>query len=68
MGTDKDTEKLIRAARKQWGSDSVSITKGNHLKFVPPHKDQPIIIGSLTGTVTSRRKLHSQLRKAGLAA
>jgi len=65
-GADKDTEKLIRAARKQWGSDAVMITKGNHIKFVPPQGD--LIFGALTGCQTGQRKLKAQLRKAGLAA
>lgn len=64
-GADKDTEKLIRAARKQ-GWD-VSVTRGNHIKFVPPGCGG-IIFGSLTGSVTGQRKLGAQLRKAGLAA
>lgn len=63
-GADKDTEKMIRQARKQ-GWD-VSLTKGNHVKFVPP--EGAIIFGSLTGSVTSQRKLRAQLKKAGLAA
>lgn len=66
MGADKDTEKMIRAARKQ-GWD-VSLTKGNHVKFIPPNKSFGIIIGSLTGSVTSQRKLRHQLVRAGLAA
>lgn len=65
MGANKDTEKLVRSARKQ-GWD-VSLTKGNHIKFVPPGNGG-IIFGSLTGSVTSQRKLTAQLRKAGLAA
>lgn len=64
-GADKDTEKLIRSARKQ-GWD-VSITRGNHVKFIPPHNGG-IIFGSLTGSITGQRKLGAQLRKAGLAA
>lgn len=66
MGANKDTEKLIRRARKQWGADSVALTKGNHIKFLPPGGS--MIIGSLTGSVTSERKLTSQLKKAGLTA
>lgn len=65
MGADKDTEKMIRQARKQ-GWD-VSLTRGNHVKFVPPHGGG-IIFGSLTGSITGQRKLQAQLRKAGLAA
>ena len=65
MGADKDTNKLIRAARKQgW---NVSLTNGNHVKFVPPGTGS-IIFGSLTGSVTSQRKLRAQLQKAGVAA
>lgn len=65
-GADKDTEKLIRLARKQ-GWD-VSITKGNHIKFVPSDPQHGIIFGALTGSVTGQRKLRHQLRRAGLAA
>jgi len=65
MGADKDTEKLIRAARRTWGHDSVSLTKGNHVRFLHPN-GRDIFIGSLTGNVTSQRKLKAQLTKAGL--
>lgn len=65
MGADKDTNKLIRAARKQgW---EVSITKGNHVKFVPPGSGD-IIFGALTGSITGQRMLKRQLQKAGVAA
>lgn len=65
-GADKDTEVLIRKARKQgW---EVTITKGNHIKFVPANKEMSIIIGSLTGSVTGQRTLKRNLIKAGLAA
>lgn len=65
LGADKDTAKLIRAARKaRW---EVSLTKGNHVKFIPPGEGS-IIFGSLTGSVTSQKKLRSQLHKAGVSA
>lgn len=67
LGADKDTAKLMRLAKKTWGPQSVRLTKGNHIQFLPPHS-RVIITGSLTGSVTSQRKLRSQLRKEGLAA
>lgn len=65
LGADKDTEKLIRAARR--GGWDVSVTGGNHVKFVPPH-DGEIIFGSLTGCGPGQRKLRARLVKAGVAA
>lgn len=66
FGADKDTEKMVRVARKAWGQDAVRLTRGNHIQFFPPGNSQ-IILGALTGSVTSQRKLRGQLRKAGLA-
>lgn len=66
FGADKDTEKMIRVASRAWGRDSVRLTRGNHIQFRPPHSTTTII-GSLTGSVTSQRKLRAQLRKQGLA-
>ncbi|WP_156022946.1 hypothetical protein [Terracoccus sp. 273MFTsu3.1] len=66
LGADKDTAKMMRAATKTWGKQSVRMTKSNHIQFLPPHS-RIIITGSLTGSVTSQRKLRGQLRKAGLA-
>jgi hypothetical protein len=63
-GASKDIEKLVRAARKQ-GWD-VSVTGGNHLRFVPPRKDLPIVHGALTGTGPGLVKLRTQLRRSGL--
>lgn len=65
MGADKDTEKLIRLARKEWGYEAVSLTKSNHVRFLHPN-GKDIFLASLTGSVTSQRKLRSQLKKAGL--
>lgn len=65
LGADKDTEKLVRIARKTWGQDAVRLTRGNHIQFFPPGSKQ-IILGALTGSVTSQRKLRGQLMKAGL--
>jgi hypothetical protein len=64
LGTSKDVEKAAKAARSQgW---RVEITRGNHLKFVPPQKHLPIIILALTGCSRSDvNGLHS-LRRAGL--
>lgn len=65
LGTDKDIEKIAKAARRQgW---QVDITRGNHLRFRSPDGLQTII-GSLSGNVTSNKKLKSQLMKAGVTA
>jgi hypothetical protein len=66
LGTDKDTQKLLNAAEKQgW---TISITKGNHIKCVPPTKDGQILIGALTGTPTGMKKFRASLMKQGVAA
>lgn len=66
LGANKDIEKFIRAARKQWGPDSVKVTGGNHLKFMPP--EGPPIFGGLTACGPGVKKFMSALRKAGLQA
>jgi hypothetical protein len=64
LGADKDTEKLIRAARKcGW---SVTVTGGNHLKFCPPGGGR-ILFGALTGCGPGQRKLKFALMKAGVS-
>ena len=64
LGADKDTEKLVRAARRSgW---RVSVTGGNHLKFMPPDGGQ-ILFGALTGCGPGQRKLKMALMKAGVA-
>jgi hypothetical protein len=64
LGADKDTEKLVRAARKcGW---TVSVTGGNHLKFTPPGSGH-IIFGALTGCGPGQRKLRAALVKAGVS-
>lgn len=64
LGTSKDMQKLVRAAEKSgW---KVSITGGNHIKFMPPNPDQKIIFGALTGTPTGNKKLRAMLIKEGL--
>ena len=65
VGTDKDTQRLIRAAEKMgW---TVTVTGGNHIKFLPPG-DGDIIFGSLTGCGPGQRKLAMRLAKAGVTA
>ena len=64
LGTDKDLQKLLNSAQKQ-GWD-VQITRGNHIKCIPPDKTQDIIIGALTGHSVSNRKFKAMLIKAGL--
>jgi hypothetical protein len=62
MGTDKDTEKLVRIARKQdW---RVELTRGNHLLFVSPSGER--ILGGLTSSGGGQRRLRYALIKAGL--
>jgi predicted RNA binding protein YcfA (HicA-like mRNA interferase family) len=64
FGADKDTEKLIRAARKQgW---EVRLTKGNHIQFLPPNSRE-IVVASLTGSIRSQRHLRHNLSRAGMA-
>lgn len=66
LGTDKDVQRLLNAAEKQgW---KVEITRGNHIKCIPPDKSKDIIIGALTGHTTSNRKFKALLVKAGLQA
>jgi len=64
VGADKDTEKMVRAARK-CGWD-VKVTGGNHLKFTPPDGGR-ILFGALTGCGPGQRKLKAALVKAGVA-
>lgn len=65
VGASKDIEKLVKAARKQgW---EVTVTGGNHLRFVPPDKSMPIVHGALTGTGPGIVKLRTQLRRSGLS-
>lgn len=62
-GANKDTEKLIRLAKKQgW---SVEITRGNHLKFLPPSGGDFIISG-LTMSHSGILQTKKRLVKAGL--
>lgn len=65
LGTDKDIEKLARKARQQgW---EVHITGKNHLKWIPPQKDQPIIIGGLSSCRSGVSQLQRRLARAGLS-
>lgn len=65
LGANKDIEKLARKARKQgW---TVEITRGNHLRFIPPGGGQAVV-GGLTSCQTGVKKFSSQLKKAGLQA
>lgn len=63
VGADKETEKLVKAARKA-GWD-VSVTGGNHIKFLPPNGEDAVIAG-LTGGGYALPKLKNQLKKRGL--
>jgi len=64
LGTDKDTQKLLNAAEKQgW---TIHLTKGNHIKCIPPNKDGQIIIGALTGSGPGMKKFKHQLIKQGV--
>jgi hypothetical protein len=63
-GASKDINVLVKAARKQ-GWD-VRITGGNHIQFIPPERDLPIVHGALTGTGPGVVKLRTQLRRSGL--
>lgn len=67
LGADKDTEKLVRAARRAWGENSVRLTSGNHIMFYPPGSGQ-IVTASLTGSTSGQRKLRLTLRRFGLEA
>lgn len=66
FGTDKDTQKLLNAAEKQgW---AISVTRGNHIKCVPPDKDGQILIAALTGNSTGMKKFRHSMIKAGVQA
>jgi hypothetical protein len=66
IGTNKETEKLIKLARKQgW---TVEVTGGNHLKWTPPPgsvSTEPEICG-LTPVSVAFMKLRTRLVKKGL--
>jgi len=63
-GADKDTEKLIRLAKKQgW---SIEVTGGNHLKWLPPTKSQDLVISGLTMNTSGILQTKKRLKKAGL--
>lgn len=64
LGTDKETERLIRAARRDgW---EVSITGSGHIRFRSPDPGVPLIFGSLTTSTHGARALRRDLAKAGL--
>lgn len=63
LGANKEVEKIARKAKKQgW---EVTVTGGNHLKFVPPGGGQPVF-GGLTTCGPGMKKFIAHLRKAGL--
>lgn len=62
-GANKETEKMIRIAKREgW---NVEVTRGNHLKFLPPNNG-PIIIAGLTSNTSGVLQTRKRLRKAGL--
>jgi predicted RNA binding protein YcfA (HicA-like mRNA interferase family) len=62
-GANKETEKMIRKAKSAgW---TVEITRGNHLRFLPPDNG-PIIIAGLTSSTSGVLQTRKRLRKAGL--
>lgn len=64
VGTDDLTQSLVNKARAAgW---HVTITGGNHLRFVPPDPAKPIVIGSLSGSKAAARDTRSRLRRSGL--
>lgn len=66
LGTDKDIERLVRAARKAgW---EVSITGSGHIRFRSPDRSVPLVFGALTTGTHGARALRRDLAKAGLEA
>lgn len=61
FGAHKDVEKMIRKARHQ--GFNISMTKGNHIKFVAPSGE--IVIGGLTSNTSGVLQLRRRLQKAG---
>jgi hypothetical protein len=59
-----DLRDIARAAQEQgW---EIGVTKKGHLRYVPPDREQPIVIGS--GTPSDKRALKNfvaQLRRSG---
>lgn len=64
FGTNKETEKLIRFARSE-GWD-VSITRGNHIKFLSPN-GVDMVIGGMTPNTSGVLQLRRRLKMAGLS-
>ena len=63
--TDKEVQAIIDVAQAaDW---TVEMTKGCHIKFVPPMKSQPIIVAATTPSDwRARKNLKSRLRRCGL--
>ena len=63
LGSNKETEKLAKEARRQgW---TVEVTGGNHIKWTNPEGEVASISG-LTPVSVAFSKLKSQLRRKGL--
>jgi 2-keto-3-deoxy-galactonokinase len=63
IGADKEIEKLVKKARKDnW---DVTVTGGNHIKWVDPDGNT-VCISGLTGSTPGWVKAKNQLKKAGL--
>jgi 2-keto-3-deoxy-galactonokinase len=63
VGADKEIEKVVKKARKdKW---TVTVTGGNHIRWVDP-KGDTVCISGLTGATPGWIKAKNQLKKAGL--
>jgi hypothetical protein len=63
LGADKEIEQVAKKARKaNW---EVSITGGNHIKWLSPNGED-IVISGLTGCGPGWIKAKNQLKRAGL--
>lgn len=63
LGADKEIEKLAKKARKDgW---EVTVTGGNHIKWVDPDGIL-VVVSGLTGSNPGWIKAKNQLKKAGL--
>lgn len=66
MSGKKDLKDLMRRARDAgW---TVKLTKGGHLKFIPPDNGVPVFTGSTPSDHRAYHNLCAMLRRKGLEA
>lgn len=59
-------QKLLTAARKQWGADAVEEYRSGLYRVRPPDKTKPQIVVSGKGNARGEQNARAMLRNAGL--